>query len=197
MSTLNDPASATDPVPRIKGLYPILPYLYLGDADAACSNKAELQRLGITHIINASSDDVDSLFPEDFTYTEFPIEDRHDAEPSQYFNDCFDLLAAVKEDANHKRALIFDVTGKNISPTLVLAYMMMSAKKQEKHLPLAQAIKFIQGKAPGSNPSEQFLVQLVDLEVELFEDASVKVKGRGGGGSRGRGGRGGKGKRGK
>jgi hypothetical protein len=91
--------------------------------------------------------------------------------------------------------LIFDVTGKNVSPTLLLAYMMMSAKKQEKHLPLAQAIKFVQAKAPGANPSEQFLAQLVELEVELFEDASVKVRGMRTGNSRD--GRGGKGRRGK
>jgi protein-tyrosine phosphatase len=104
------------------------------------------------------------------------------------------VLAAVKE--RQGVALIHCTTGKNISPTLLLAYMLLSAKKQDKHLPLLKAIQFVQSKAPGSNPSEQFLEQLVDLEVELFEDASVKIKGRGGGG-RGRGGRGGKGKRGK
>ena len=119
------------------------------------------------------------------------------AEPSKYFNDTYDVLSAVKERSGI--ALIHCTTGKNISPTLLLAHMLLSAKKQDRHLPLLQAIKFVQGKAPGSNPSEQFLEQLVELEVELFEDASVKVKRtRGAGAGRGgRGGRGGKGKRGK
>ena len=189
------PASATDPVPRIKGLYQVLPYVYLGDANAAL-NRDELKRLNISAVINAASSDVDSMFPEDFTYTEFPIEDKHDALPSAHFNACYDALSAVKEQ--RAVALIHCTTGKNISPTLLLAYMLLSAKRQDKHLPLLQAINFVQGRAPGSNPSEQFLAQLVDLEVELFEEASVKVKGAGrGGGGRGRGGRGGKGKRGK
>ena len=49
--------AANDPVPRIKGLYMILPYLYIGDADAAC-NSAELKRLGIRKILNCASEDV-------------------------------------------------------------------------------------------------------------------------------------------
>ncbi len=191
----SSPASATDPAPRIKGLYQVLPYVYLGDANAAL-NRDELKRLAITVIINAASTDVDSMFPDDFQYTELPIEDKHDALPSQHFNAVYDTLSAVKE--SKAIALVHCTTGKNISPTLLLAHMMLSAKKQDKHLPLLQAINYVQGRAPGSNPSEQFLAQLVDLEVELFEEASVKVKGAGrGGGSRGRGGRGGKGKRGK
>ena len=141
--------SATDPVPRIKGLYQVLPYLYMGDGDAAM-NRDELKRLNIASIINAASTDVDNMFPDDFTYAEFPIEDLHDATPSQHFNACYDVLSAVKE--SNRTALIHDTTGKNISPTLVLAYMMLSAKRQDKHLPLAQALKFVQGKAPGAQP---------------------------------------------
>jgi len=199
MSEPSISSSATDPAPRLRGMHLILPYLYMSDADAACTDKAELQRLNIKKIVNCSSSEVDSLFPEDFSYLELSLEDRHDAEPSKHFNEVFDLISSVKDSDKHEKALVFDVNGKNIAPTLVLAYMMMSAKKHDKHLPLAQAIKFVQSKAPGSNPSPQFLAQLVELEVELFEDASVKVRGVGGsgGGSRGRGGRGGKGKRGK
>ena len=170
----------------------MLPYLYMGDGDAAM-NRDELKRLNVSIVINAASEDVDSMYPDDFTYTEFPIEDLHDATPSRHFNDTYDALSAVKEQ--QRVALIHDTTGKNISPTLVLAYMMLSAKRQDKHLPLSQALKFVQGKAPGAQPSEQFMEQLVELEVELFEDASIKIRGRGSG--RGRGGRGGKGKRGK
>ena len=184
--------SATDPVPRMKGLYQVLPYLYMGDGDAAM-NRDELKRLNISTIVNAASRDVDSMYPDAFAYTEFGIEDLHDATPSTHFNDTYDVLSAVKDQ--QRVALIHDTTGKNISPTLVLAYMMLSAKRQDKHLPLAQALKFVQGKAPGAQPSEQFMEQLVELEVELFEDASIKI--RRSGGSRGRGGRGGKGKRGK
>ena len=37
--------SATDPAPRIKGLYQVLPYCYIGDANAAANHKDELKRL--------------------------------------------------------------------------------------------------------------------------------------------------------
>ena len=184
--------SATDPVPRVKGLYQMLPYLYMGDGDAAM-NRDELKRLNVSVVINAASSDVDCMWPDDFAYSEFAIEDLHDANPSAHFNDTYDVLSTAKEQ--NRIALLHDTTGKNISPTLLLAYMMLSAKRQDKHLPLSQALKFVQGKAPGAQPSEQFMEQLVELEVELFEDASIKIRGRGSG--RGRGGRGGKGKRGK
>ena len=35
----------------------------------------------VDSIINAASEDVDCMFPEDFKYTEFPIEDLHDGQP--------------------------------------------------------------------------------------------------------------------
>jgi hypothetical protein len=59
--------------------------------------------------------------------------------------------------------------GKNIAPTIVLNYMMQSAKKQNKHLPLLQAYNFLGAKAPGINVSDQFMAQLVDVEEELFD----------------------------
>jgi protein-tyrosine phosphatase len=116
------------------------------------------------------------MFPEDFKYVAFPIEDVHDAEPNEHFEAAFEALSAVKE--NKEFALVHCTTGKNISPTIILAYMMMSSHKQDKHLPLAKAIQYVQSKAPGASPSPQFLSQLIDLEVELFEDASVKVPGK-------------------
>ena len=175
----------------------ILPYLYIGDADAAC-NSAELKRLGIRKILNCASEDVDSMFTEDadFSYTEFPIEDKHTGQPSQYFRDAFNVLSEVRD--NKSVALVHCTTGKNIAPTIVLAHMMLSAASKEKHLSLAAALKHVKERAINAQPTDQFLEQLVELEVELFEDASVKVKRSvPGGGRGGRGGRGGKGKRGK
>jgi len=49
--------------PQIAGLTRVLPYLYIGNAEAA-QNKEELQRLKITDIINAQAGDVDNFFPD-------------------------------------------------------------------------------------------------------------------------------------
>ncbi len=46
---------------------------------------------GVKYIINCASEDVDNFFPEDFSYTEFPIEDLHDAEPSEHFDAFYEV----------------------------------------------------------------------------------------------------------
>jgi len=190
------------PEPREKGVHIVLPYLLMGSADVAV-NKDELKYLGVKHIMNCASEDVDNMFEEDFEYTSYPIEDTHEGEPSQHFEDSFNVISKCKEE--RKLIFVHCTEGKNISPTIVLAYMMRSAKNQNKHLPLKQAHAWLGTKAPGIKVSDQFMQQLIDLEEELFDEVSVRLKsgGRFGGGSRvgvgrgGRGGRGGKGKRGK
>jgi len=52
------------------------------------------------------------MFPDDFSYVAYPIEDSHDSDPSQYFEDLFTQLTKVKEDK--QLALIHCTTGKNI-----------------------------------------------------------------------------------
>jgi hypothetical protein len=44
-SSSSSTTSAPGGAPRIKGIYQILPYVYMSDADAAC-NKEELKYLG-------------------------------------------------------------------------------------------------------------------------------------------------------
>jgi protein-tyrosine phosphatase len=53
--------------------------------------------------MTSASEDVDNMFPEDFEYTAYPIEDTHEGEPSEYFEDSAAVLTKVKED----RSLIF------------------------------------------------------------------------------------------
>ncbi len=43
------------------------------------------------------------MFPDDFEYTSYPIEDTHEGEPSAHFEESAEILAKVKED----RSLIF------------------------------------------------------------------------------------------
>jgi hypothetical protein len=170
-------SKSEEKTPNIKGIYKILPYLYLGNGDVA-SEKEELQRLGIKVILNCQSDDVDNFFENDgiFEYHSFHAEDAHDTNIAQFFDRAYEILSKVKEDKSI--ILVHDGTGKNVAPTIILSYMLKSSKNQDKHLPLAAAIKFVQGKAISAQPIDEFLAQLVDLEVELYDDASVQVKGR-------------------
>jgi hypothetical protein len=180
-----------DSVRLVKGIYQVLPYLWIGNADVATSEKDELKRLKITDILNCASEDVDNFWPDDFKYHSFPLEDTHDCSAAEYFDKAYDIISGVKDSST--RIFVHCTSGHNIAPTIVLSYMLKSSKNQNKHLPLSQALKYIAGKAPGAEPENQFLSDLIDLEVELFEDASVN-KGRKSGGrggySRGKGKRG-------
>lgn len=89
----------------------------------------------------------------------YEIEDTHEGEPSEFFEDSAAIIARIKEE----RSLIFVhcTEGKSIAPTIVLNYMMQSAKKQNKHLSLLAAYNFLGAKAPGINVTDQFMAQLL------------------------------------
>lgn len=179
----------------IRGLVQVLPYLYMGDAHAA-QNKDELKKQGIEYIVNCSSGDVDNFFPDDFKYTSFDVSDVHDADAASHFEAANELIFRVKDEKSN--VLVHCTTGKSVAPTFVLAYMMTASARADKRLTLLMAIKFLNGKWMGMQPNDNFMGQLLDVEMELYEENSMRIVGRSsGGGSRGRGGRGGKGKRGK
>jgi len=188
--------------PEIRGLWRVLPYLYIGIAEAA-DNKDELKRLGITTIVNCT-DEVENAHPDDFKYVNYELDDTHEADASEHFDNLYEILAGVKEAK--EKALIHCTDASSNSPTLAIAFMMMASSKAQKHLPLDKALKFIQGIEPGCRPEEHFLYQLSDLEKNLYGETSLRLKSRGGGGmgagakAKGRSMRGGgrgKGKRGK
>jgi len=103
----------------------------------------------------------------------------------------FEEYKEVKEIENAK-AFVHCDSGQSISPSLVMAYMLIASHKQGKRLPLAAALKRIQGLDPSAVPNDNFMNQLIDLEDELYGEISVKSVGRrgksGGTGQRRRGG---------
>lgn len=147
-----------------------------------------MKREGITVLINLSSKEIPNHFKDDETYTyyNFDIEDEEGFEISQFFRKIYDVIVKVKADG--KKALMFDEEGRNVVTTLTVAYMLYSSKKQEKYLPLQKALEFVASKEPSMKPSLDFLQQLCKLEMDLFDESSVRT----GGGRGGRGGRGGK-----
>lgn len=65
--------------------------------------------------------------------------------------------------------------GKNIAPTIVLNYMMQSAKKQNKHLSLLQAYNFLGAKAPGIKVEDYFMEQLIGADTEQEQARKMGV----------------------
>ena len=85
------------------------------------------------------------MFTEDadFSYTEFPIEDKHTGQPSQYFRDAFNVLSEVRD--NKSVALVHCTTGKNIAPTIVLAHMIVVCRVQGEALIVSGRTQTCQG----------------------------------------------------
>jgi len=180
---------------NIQGLVQVLPYLYLGGAHAA--SKADvLKENGIVHIMNCVSQDVDNFFPEEFKYTTFEIPDDRNFDISEHFQEAFDVIKSFRDGDHAKRVLIHDETGQSQAVALLLAYMLMSAKEKQKQLTLKAALSYVTGKKGDVQPNPGFIKHLINLEKDLYGEASLRVKNSGGrGGARRRGGGGGRGKR--
>ncbi|KMS93281.1 hypothetical protein BVRB_033060, partial [Beta vulgaris subsp. vulgaris] len=78
----------------------VLPYLYIGDASAAC-NAQQIKELGIHYALNCSSEDVN--FDDDIvhlyeTYSTLPIENVIDEDISKYFQSAFEMILKAKQD---------------------------------------------------------------------------------------------------
>lgn len=157
--------SDSDSELNVKGLSQVLPYLWIGTADIA-QDKSILTKLGITDILNLSSEDVDNLYESDFKYYSYPIDDLESYDISEHFDETYDIIADIKN--NNKKLLVHDTSSKSISPTIVIAYMLNSAAKQDKQLTLKKAYDFVESKFIGIKPNTTFLATLIDLEDSLF-----------------------------
>jgi len=105
---------ANDP-PRLKGLYKVLPYLWIGDVNMA-SNARELKARRITHIINCLSEDFENEFESDDeddegdlnpkdkkkkpyrpTYTNIPLEEDVEMNIEPYFDEVYDVIKFFRD----------------------------------------------------------------------------------------------------
>ncbi len=96
-----------------------------------------------------------------------------------YFEDIYEIVKECKETG--QRVLIFDESARSISPTIIIAYMMLASRRQEKYLPLSKALPHVQGKEPSVSPNDGFMRQLITLEEQLYEKVSMRIRGDGGG----------------
>ena len=53
--------------------------------------------------------------------------------------------------------------------------MLKSAHKSNKYLPLIKAYEFVAGHFPGVSPNDNFMTQLIRLEKQLFDSASIQL----------------------
>ncbi|XP_010767201.1 uncharacterized protein [Notothenia coriiceps] len=132
---------------------------------AVAQNKTSLQKLGITHVLNAAhskrgSVGNQSFYGNDFVYCGIPADDSTHFDLDVYFNPAADFIHKALKTHDGK-VLVHCIMGMSRSSTLVLAYLMIYHQ-----LPLKRALqKLIQKRA--IYPNRNFLALLLDLDLQL------------------------------
>ncbi|KAL4641099.1 dual specificity protein phosphatase 13-like [Arapaima gigas] len=142
----------------------VWPNLYIGNV-AIAQDKAALQEMGITHILNAAHSKQGSLgdqqfYGSAFVYYGVPAEDTSNFDLSIYFRPATRFIHNALKKREGK-VLVHCIMGMSRSATLVLAYLMLYHR-----LTATEAIeKVIQKRA--IYPNRNFLGLLLGLDSRL------------------------------
>ncbi|GCB79214.1 dual specificity protein phosphatase 1-A-like [Scyliorhinus torazame] len=137
----------------------ILPFLYLGSA-LHSSRKETLQSLGITALLNVSSN-CPNCFEGIFQYKCIPVEDSHMADISAWFCEAIDFIDSVKN--NGGRVLVHCQAGISRSATICLAYLIRTQR-----VGLEEAFDFVKQRRGVISPNLGFMGQLLQFETEVL-----------------------------
>ncbi|NWU96560.1 DS13B phosphatase, partial [Upupa epops] len=143
----------------------VWPNLYVGDLYVAC-DKAQLSRMGITHIVDAVAGrfriDTGHKFYSDLSVDYYGIEaeDNPSFNLSIYFYPVAQYIRAALNSPRGK-VLVHCAMGISRSATLVLAFLMIC-----EDMSLADAVQIVCSRR-GICPNTGFLMQLQELDVQL------------------------------
>ncbi|KAJ8406739.1 hypothetical protein AAFF_G00296550 [Aldrovandia affinis] len=132
---------------------------------AIAQNRTALQKIGITHILNAAHSKQGSIgdqsfYGSKFVYCGIPADDSTHFDLNIYFRPAAEFIHKALKQTDGK-ILVHCIMGMSRSSTLVLAYLMLYHR-----LPLCNAIKkVIQKRA--IYPNRNFLALLLDLDLQL------------------------------
>lgn len=142
----------------------VWPNLYIGNVSIA-QNKTALQRLGITHVLNAAHSKRGSIgdqtyYGNNFVYCGIPAEDSTHFDLDVYFKPAADFIHKALKSPDGK-VLVHCIMGLSRSSTLVLAYLMLYHR-----LSLHRALQKVVKKR-AIYPNRNFLALLLDLDLQL------------------------------
>ncbi|XP_042590728.1 dual specificity protein phosphatase 13-like [Cyprinus carpio] len=141
----------------------VWPNLYIGNVGIA-QNRSALQKLGITHILNAAHTKRGSIADQNyygtsFVYCGIPADDSTHFDLDVYFKPAADFIHKALNTPDGK-VLVHCIMGMSRSSSLVLAYLMLY-----HDMPLHAAIRrVIQKRA--IYPNRNFLALLLDLDLQ-------------------------------
>lgn len=133
-------------------------WLYQGNGNQA-RNAEMIQAMGITHILNISTEHKCDL--EGVKYMHIKLQDEGSSPLIDHFENVFEFLDEAKRTKG--RALVHCNLGVSRSSTASLAYMMLSERCS-----LGDAYTFLKQRRPISAPNRGFLLQLGEFEEYVF-----------------------------
>lgn len=149
---------------RLTQINEVWPNIFIGNV-AIAQNRSTLQKLGVTHVLNAAHSKRGSIgdhrfYGNSFVYYGIPAEDSTHFDLDVYFKPAADFIHKALKQPDGK-ILVHCIMGMSRSSTLVLAYLMLYC-----HIPLHCALqKVIQKRA--IYPNRNFLALLLDLDLQL------------------------------
>ncbi|XP_072524006.1 dual specificity phosphatase 29-like [Salminus brasiliensis] len=154
----------------------VWPNIFIGDEETA-RKRYGLQKMGVTHVLNAAEGQRNSVCTGASYYTDLPVEylgieaeDLPSFNLSQHFFPTAEYIQQVLSNP-HNKLLVHCVMGRSRSATLVLAYLMI----QEK-MTLVEAINHVKQRRR-ILPNWGFLKQLRELDAFLQEQRSESTDG--------------------
>jgi hypothetical protein len=153
-------------------------FLYLSSMKAARSIDV-IERLGITHIVNATNRSVGNSFqdsPYNVKYFNVDCDDSEIYSIAKYFEPVIGFINDAKSDDSNQssskngKVLVHCMCGISRSVSLILAYLMYA-----QCIDLRTAYYFVKEKRDFISPNESFAEELLSFEKDLFGSNTIEV----------------------
>jgi atypical dual specificity phosphatase len=137
------------------GVFEITPQLYMSGYDSACDS-ASLYKLGITHVVNLSSQHCPNSNFSEIQYSSFALSDNPEFNLIPHLDDILNLIVSQIRMGN--RVLVHCKMGISRAPSIVMAFLIKSLG-----MTLDNAMNYVLNINSRVSPNLGYLIQLEGL----------------------------------
>ncbi|KAK3254906.1 hypothetical protein CYMTET_4074 [Cymbomonas tetramitiformis] len=146
----------------------IIPGLFMGDA-ATASLPDALRSLGVTHIVNATTE-IPTFYQKEFDYLRVPVEDSSGGCIYNFFENARLFIVDARSKIKNGKVLVHCQAGRSRSAAIVLAYLT-----KDHNLSLKEACILLKAKCPVLSSNRGFLRDLMKWEREIYDSNSITI----------------------